>query len=161
MRYQRWLLKLVATLLILTGLLSLRLGWELAEGSSDPVRISATPVTVETASETEEIAQSDGTGGGDAADLDCDDFGTQQEAQATLDANPSDPNNIDQDGNGTPCEDANLPDGSGGTAQQGDDLLNAGGPTLGPVPAMPGGRCPEEYPVKREDSCHASTQGRP
>jgi hypothetical protein len=47
------------------------------------------------------------------------------------------------------------------SAQQADDLLNAGGPTLGPVPIMPGGRCPEEYPVKRDDACHAPSRGRP
>ncbi len=33
-------------------------------------------------------------------------------------------------------------------------LLEAGGPTEGPVPAMPGGGCPEEYPVKRNAGCY-------
>lgn len=33
-------------------------------------------------------------------------------------------------------------------------LLEAGGPTDGPVPAMPGGGCPKEYPVKRSGACH-------
>jgi hypothetical protein len=35
-----------------------------------------------------------------------------------------------------------------------DDLLGAGGPTMGPVPLMPGGGCPEEYPVRLGDACY-------
>ncbi len=35
-----------------------------------------------------------------------------------------------------------------------DDLLDAGGPRYGPVPFLPGGRCPSEYPVKRSDGCY-------
>jgi hypothetical protein len=34
-------------------------------------------------------------------------------------------------------------------------LMEAGGPTAGPVPLMPGGGCPEEYPVRRHDACYA------
>jgi hypothetical protein len=33
-------------------------------------------------------------------------------------------------------------------------LLEAGGPTDGPVPAMPGGGCPKEYPVERSGACY-------
>lgn len=153
------MVKTTAITLLFAGLLGLRLGWELADAPPDPSRIDMAPVASETG--TSELAQSDGTGGSDGTDLDCDDFDTQQEAQAALDADPGDPNNIDKDGNGTPREDANLPDDSGGSAQQDDDLLNAGGPTVGPVPAMSGGRCPAEYPVKRDDVCYASSQGRP
>lgn len=134
---------------------SLRFSVEAHGPRSSRDKPSMAPVASETG--TSELAQSDGIGGSDGTDLDCDDFDTQQEAQAALDADPGDPNNIDKDGNGTPCEDANLPDDSGGSAQQGDDLLNAGGPTVGPVPAMSSGRCPAEYPVKRDDACHASS----
>jgi micrococcal nuclease len=48
-----------------------------------------------------------GTSGG--GDLDCSDFSTQQEAQAVLDADPSDPNGLDGEGDGVPCE--SLPSG--------------------------------------------------
>ena len=50
---------------------------------------------------------------GPAADLNCDDFQLQQEAQDVLDADPSDPNGLDEDGDGLACEDAGLgvPDG--------------------------------------------------
>jgi hypothetical protein len=33
-------------------------------------------------------------------------------------------------------------------------LMDAGGPSAGPVPLMPGGGCPEEYPVRRHDACY-------
>jgi hypothetical protein len=36
----------------------------------------------------------------------------------------------------------------------GDDLLRAGGPEAGPVPLMPGGACPPEYPERRGEACY-------
>lgn len=36
-----------------------------------------------------------------------------------------------------------------------DALLQAGGPGGGPMPVMPGGGCPEEFPVERDGACHA------
>ena len=33
-------------------------------------------------------------------------------------------------------------------------LMDAGGPTAGPVPLMPDGGCPQEYPVPRNDACY-------
>ena len=44
-------------------------------------------------------------------DLDCADFATREEAQAVLDADRSDPNGLDGEGDGIPCED--LPSASG------------------------------------------------
>lgn len=32
-------------------------------------------------------------------------------------------------------------------------LLEAGGPTIGPVPIMPNGSCPREFPEKRDGTC--------
>lgn len=63
----------------------------------------------------------DGTGGqspppGD--DLNCADFATQPEAQAVLDADPSDPHGLDADGDGIACE--TLPAGNGDNGQDGD-----------------------------------------
>lgn len=37
-------------------------------------------------------------------DLNCSDFGSQEEAQAELEADPSDPNNLDADNDGTACD---------------------------------------------------------
>jgi hypothetical protein len=36
---------------------------------------------------------------------DCASFGSQESAQATYDADPSDPNNLDPDGDGQACDD--------------------------------------------------------
>lgn len=50
-----------------------------------------------------------GVSGSSGGDLNCSDFSTQQEAQAVLDADPSDPNGLDGEGDGVPCE--SLPGG--------------------------------------------------
>lgn len=34
------------------------------------------------------------------------------------------------------------------------ELLRAGGPAKGPVPNLPGGGCPAEYPIKKDAACH-------
>lgn len=33
-------------------------------------------------------------------------------------------------------------------------LLEAGGPSEGPVPVMPDGKCPAEFPLEKPDGCH-------
>ena len=108
---------------------------------------------------------------------DCASFGSQESAQAELDRDPSDPNNLDPDGNGQACDD--YPYGTSGTNSaspssaspssgesddasaspkpdplQNDDLFDSGGPTNGPVPLMPDGGCPAEYPVKHNGLCY-------
>ena len=35
-----------------------------------------------------------------------------------------------------------------------DDLFRSGGPADGPVPLMPDGGCPAEFPVKRDGACY-------
>ena len=48
--------------------------------------------------------------------LNCADFGSQAEAQAELDRNPSDPNNLDADNDGQACEDFDYSSsGTGGS----------------------------------------------
>ena len=37
----------------------------------------------------------------------------------------------------------------------GDGLMNAGGPDGGPVPEMPDGSCPVEFPVRGSGACYA------
>jgi hypothetical protein len=107
---------------------------------------------------------------------DCASFGSQESAQAELDRDPRDPNNLDPDGNGQACDD--YPYGTSGTnsaspssaspgessngasaspkprPQNSDDLFNSGGPTNGPVPLMPDGGCPAEYPVQHNGLCY-------
>jgi hypothetical protein len=102
---------------------------------------------------------------------DCQSFGSQESAQAELERNPSDPYNLDPDEDGQACEDYNYGNGStasaaatssptstttaaAASAQYNDELLNAGGPADGPVPLMPDGSCPEEYPVTTDGACY-------
>ena len=35
-----------------------------------------------------------------------------------------------------------------------DRMLKSGGPAHGPVPLMPGGECPSEYPVQKDGACY-------
>jgi endonuclease YncB( thermonuclease family) len=51
------------------------------------------------------------------------------------------------------------PDGGGGRDRSG--LFRAGGPAAGPVPVMPGGDCPAEFPVKQGGACHQVTRSLP
>lgn len=98
----------------------------------------------------------------------CSDFDTQAEAQAVFDQDTSDPNFLDADADGIPCEELNGGDSDDSadddqyddaaivtTAPKGD-LLEAGGPQSGPMPLMPGGGCPAEFPVERGDACHSA-----
>jgi hypothetical protein len=49
------------------------------------------------------LAQSRGPSGADGS-FNCEDFDTQPQAQAFFDADPSDPNGLDGEGDGVPCE---------------------------------------------------------
>ena len=62
-------------------------------------------------------------------DLDCADFATQQAAQVVYNQDPSDPNDLDRDGDSIACE--QLPGGTGAT----DDVEP--GKTI-PNPTLPG-----------------------
>jgi hypothetical protein len=91
---------------------------------------------------------------------------------------------LDPDGNGIACDELQSP-GSGQAASAGSaagstfggaagsaapqpsvgsgsqlldrygSLLEAGGPTSGPVPLMPDGGCPREFPTMRGGACYA------
>jgi hypothetical protein len=87
---------------------------------------------------------------------DCPDFTTSAEAQAQL--LPGDPYGLDADDDGTACDEL----GGGGSAPPtgsaiddgGGTLLDAGGPTEGPLPPMPDGTCPKEYPTEQAGACY-------
>jgi hypothetical protein len=81
---------------------------------------------------------------------------------------------VDAADDGIACEDYDYGDGGGGNTttaaperndggaaqdqyQQGTgkgELFDAGGPSVGPVPLMPDGGCPAEFPVGRNWACH-------
>jgi Staphylococcal nuclease homologue len=106
------------------------------------------------------------------SDLDCDDFDSQVEAQAVLEADPSDPNGLDADSDGLACEQSSgesddtasptaspaaSPSPSPSPSPEGDfDAPNPNAPGGGaPSPASPpagGGGCePPSYPVPPGD----------
>ena len=104
---------------------------------------------------------------------DCQSFGSQESAQAELQRNPTDPYGLDPNKDGQACEDYNYGNGSTASAaaatssptstatsaaavtdQYDRDLFNAGGPSTGPVPLMPDGSCPVEYPVEQNGACY-------
>jgi hypothetical protein len=141
--YENWVLKAAVCALVLVVGFTGRIAWESATAGPEPF-------TAVRAAQAQ-------------ADLDCADFATQQEAQATYDADPSDPNGLDADSDGIACEE-NDDDGGGNgeeVTRPGDrnnrndrDLMESGGTLAAPVPPLPGGGCPPEYPVSRRGYCH-------
>jgi Excalibur calcium-binding domain len=86
---------------------------EYENDTSDPNNLDADNDGV--ACETYPYGGSGGGGGnGGAGDLDCADFATQQEAQAELQSDLSDPNGLDADDDGVPCEEL----AGGGAAEE-------------------------------------------
>jgi hypothetical protein len=102
-------------------------------------------------------------------------------AQGILDEGVPGASRLDPDGNGVACDQllsggvGSSPTASVGSASAASaqpplttttttttsqspppnaDLFEAGGPLNGPVPLMPGGECPSEYPVKRDGACY-------
>lgn len=130
-------IRLIAIFLVLAVGFSLRITWEQLTYSSTPA-----------------LAQVD--------QYDCPSFGSQESAQTELDRDPSDPNKLDSDGDGIACENYDYGVDEGGGAAQDQyqrdtgngDLFNAGGPETGPVPRMPDGDCPPEFPEARNGACY-------
>jgi len=101
---------------------------------------------------------------------DCQSFGSQESAQAELERIPSDPYDLDRDGNGIACEEhfetsttsaspspsssASTSAGTSASAPPTDELFDAGGPSSGPVPLMPDGSCTAEFPAEQSGACY-------
>ena len=95
----------------------------------------------------------------------------QTYVQRLLDEGVPGASRLDPDGNGIACDELRSASGSqsasagsaspqpsvDGGSQLLDrygNLLDAGGPTSGPVPLMPEGGCPREFPTKRDGACY-------
>jgi hypothetical protein len=95
----------------------------------------------------------------------------QAYVQRLLDEGVPGASRLDPDGNGIACDELRSAGGgqaaSAGRASPqpsvdgGSQLLNrygnlleAGGPSSGPVPLMPDGGCPREFPTKRDGACY-------
>ena len=48
----------------------------------------------------------------------------------------------------------------GASPQEDGTLLNAGAPSRGPVPPLPGGGCPKEFPVAENGGCYDARAAR-
>ena len=103
----------------------------------------------------------------------------QAYVQRLLDQGVPGASRLDPDGNGIACDEL-LSAGGGQAASTGraspqpppqaspqpsvdgsrqflggnGNLLEAGGPTSGPVPLMPDGGCPREFPTMRDGACY-------
>ena len=138
-------LRMLVIALVLVGGFTLRMAWEELASPTTPA-----------------FAQTD--------QYDCQSFGSQESAQAELERDLSDPSNLDADDDGLACEDYDYgvsgvsptasPTATGtttGTAPPTtppDSILDSGGPERGPVPPLPSGGCPDEYPVERDSTCY-------
>ncbi len=88
--------------------------------------------------------------------VECTDFQDQQQAQDVFELDQiifGDA--LDSDINGTACDEEDF---FVTLTQRGsrESLLEAGGPGDGPVPLMPGGGCPEEFPLQENEACYPS-----
>jgi hypothetical protein len=101
----------------------------------------------------------------EAQNLNCSDFQYQEDAQAVYNADPSDPNGLDGPPGaastgipGKACEElpAKTVDSKAGDPAAIGLILSSGGPTTGPVPLMPNGSCPREFPDKQPEGCYSS-----
>ena len=178
--------KVLVLILVVAAGLALRLGWEvLAQADNAPRPAVNTTVLAQTNDASEEDLSGEDI-------LDCPDFENQQEAQDSLEADPSDPDNLDADDDGQACEEefgdeaggSIIGDSTTGGSTTGTPKttppapktpppapktpppapktpspppappFNAGGPSSGPVPTMPGGDCPKEFPAERAEVCY-------
>jgi hypothetical protein len=91
--------------------------------------------------------------------------------QGLLDQGVPGASRLDPDGNGIACDEL-LSAGGGQSASAGrvspqpsidrggqllnryGNLLEAGGPTSGPLPLLPDGGCPREFPTMRDGACY-------
>jgi micrococcal nuclease len=85
-------------------------------------------------------------------DLNCSDFASQAEAQAVLDADPSDPNGLDADGDSEACETSSFegggvssPEPSASASASASASPSGGG---GSAPPISENSCPPGYPIK-------------
>jgi len=84
----------------------------------------------------------------------CESFSTQSEAQYVYELDQVlFGEALDSDVDGVACEEYFGPETDGGSEEDGT-LLEAGGPVAsGPVPRMPDGYCPKEFPTPSENGC--------
>src|SRR5215203_2423478 len=97
------------------------------------------------------VAQSD--------QYDCASFGSQESAQAVLDNDPSDPNNLDSDSNGIACD--SYPYGTGGSVAASSVSSNSMSPSSASPSSAASSSASPGKPPRSEISSKASAPPRP
>ena len=86
----------------------------------------------------------------------CSDFDNQQQAQDVFEMDEilfGDA--LDSNVDGVACNEGDFfNQRNAQDTRSRDELLKAGGAEEGPVPLMPGGGCPKEYPLKKDGACY-------
>jgi hypothetical protein len=86
--------------------------------------------------------------------VECTDFENRQQAQEVFESDQilfGDA--LDSDINGTACDEEDFFSRPNNSKQS---LLEAGGPGDGPVPPIPNGGCPKEFPLQKGEACHST-----
>ena len=92
-----------------------------------------------------------------ADQYDCASFGSQESAQVELDSDPSDPNNLDSDGNGRACD--NYPYGTSGSVAASTPVPSSAPPVEPSASALPSSNAsasPEPKPLQKSSNLFAS-----
>jgi hypothetical protein len=92
-----------------------------------------------------------------ADQYDCASFGSQASAQVELDSDPSDPNNLDSDGNGIACD--NYPygtSGSGAASTPAPSILPPDTPSASASPSTNSSESPRPEPPQESRNLFAS-----
>ena len=90
-------------------------------------------------------------------DVQCTDFEDRQQAQEVFEADQiifGDA--LDSDINGAACDEGGFFGRQNDSSQR---LLEAGGPENAPVPLMPSGGCPKEFPLQKGEICRKDQYG--
>jgi hypothetical protein len=84
--------------------------------------------------------------------VECTDFENRQQAQEVFELDQILFGDVlDSDINGTACDEEDFFVRQNNSSQT---LLEAGGPGDAPAPLMPNGSCPEEFPIRKGETCH-------
>ncbi len=131
------------------------LGLRILGVNGEALSIAISSASAQSSQETDQRIQQllDWYGVDQPGDIQCSDFDTRQQAQEIFDLDQilfGDA--LDSDINEIACDEQDFFSGIGNT----DSLLKAGGSKTGPVPLMPDGACPEEYPLQQGGACHTS-----
>ena len=143
-------------ILVLACGFTARMGWSYAVGGEDSSTIGVSNVANAKASEAQNKADERATAEDEVSTRETAADNSADEVE--ISPNPAADDDTARSANAeATASDAQYADaGATPTEDQYDgDLMNAGGPDAGPVPAMPDGACPVEFPILEAGACYA------